>query len=201
MHKKNPDARNIKELSIESLEIAECNLLLSLKGVRPEDVNQQLFPEINPIAWIFGHCADQMDSFFGLWCQGKRILTDPQHTLFQFGAVKDKITANLPLPFGEIVHNYHRISDSSFSYLKGLTPEEFWQVPGDPSLHSNQESLLQLIQRASLHFMGHMGQILLIRRALGNPGLSFVSGIAKDRREKIMNTWKCWWEENKAKFL
>ncbi|MFQ6124548.1 MAG: DinB family protein [Candidatus Heimdallarchaeota archaeon] len=195
------DKRNIKDLSIDSLEIAECNLLMSIKGVTPENVNKQISPEINPIAWVIGHCADQMDSFFGLWCQGKRMLIEKQHALFRFGASKETIKEALPLSFGEIVHNYLRISDSSFSFLKGLSEGEFSKVPKDHPSHLNQESLLQLIQRTSLHFMGHMGQILIIRRALGNPGLSFVSGLKKEKREKIMKSWNIWWDENKAKFV
>ncbi|MFQ5820835.1 MAG: DinB family protein [Candidatus Heimdallarchaeota archaeon] len=195
------DMRNIKDLSIDSLEIAECNLLLSIKGIQPEDVNKQLFPEINAISWIIGHCADQLDSFFGLWCQGKRILTEQQHDLFRYGASKETVKEALPLSFGEIINNYLRISDACFSFLKGLSEDEFRNVPRDHPSHLNQESLFQLIQRASLHFMGHMGQILVIRRALGNPGLSFVSGLDKVQREKILNSWKNWWDENKAKFV
>ena len=195
------DLRNIKALAIDSLEIAECNLLMSIKGVRPEDVNKQIFLEINPIAWIIGHCADQMDSIFGWLCQGKGILNETQHALFRFGVAKEQIKERLPLPFGEIVHSYLRISDFCFRFLKELPVEEFRQVPVDSSLRPNRESLLELIQRVSLHYMGHMGQILVIRKALGNPGGGFVSGVDKEQRDKIVNNWKTWWEENKSKFV
>ena len=110
------DHRNIKELSIDALEIAECNLLMSIKGIRPEDVNKQIFPDINPIAWIFGHCADHMDSVFGVWCQGERILNEDYHTLFSYGAAKGTIKEELPIPFGKIVSNYLRISDKCFNF-------------------------------------------------------------------------------------
>ena len=48
--------------------------------------------------------------------------------------------------------------------------------------------------------MGHMGQIVLIRRSIGNPGFGFVAGMSKENREKRITQWKKWWEENKENF-
>ena len=79
------DRRNIKDLSIDCLEVAECNLLMSIKGVIPEDVNKQISAETNPISWIMGHCADQMDSLFGLWCRGRRIIEEKYRPFFGYG--------------------------------------------------------------------------------------------------------------------
>ncbi len=192
------DHRNIKDLSIDTLEIAECNLLMSIKGIYPEDVNKQIIPDVNPIAWIFGHCADHMDSVFGAWCQGERIFNEDFHTLFSYGAAKGTIKEELPLPFGKIVSNYLQISDKCFSYLKVQSIEKYQQVPGDPT--QRNESLMQVIQRVALHYMGHMGQIIAIRRALKNPGESFVTGMDQEPRKKYINDWKAWWEENKTRF-
>ncbi|MFW9975477.1 MAG: hypothetical protein ACFFDQ_09450, partial [Candidatus Thorarchaeota archaeon] len=63
-----------------------------------------------------------------------------------------------------------------------------------------EENLLQSIQRIAFHYMGHVGQIVLIRRALGNPGPTFVGGISSIGREKIREKWNAWWKENKETF-
>jgi hypothetical protein len=62
------------------------------------------------------------------------------------------------------------------------------------------ETLLQSIQRIALHFMGHVGQIVLIRRALGNPGPTFVGGVSLIGRDKIKQKWNTWWSDSKQDF-
>jgi len=195
-----PEKKSIKELAIETLAIAECNLLDALKSIRPEDVHQQIFPDINPIIWIFGHCAAHMDKVFGVWCQGTQVLMESQQAFYRFGAVKEEIKAGLPASFRELVDAYLSISNSCFHYLNQLSEDEFHNVPSNYPEEPENESHFQLIQRISLHYMGHMGQILTIRRALGNPGPSFVSGMFKEYREKQVTAWKEWWEANKVQF-
>lgn len=194
------DKRNIKELSITLLEIADCNLLLSTIGLEKEQVLKQIGEEVNHITWIFGHCASHMDYIFGELSQGKRLLTDEENEAYAYGVSKDKINEGLPNTFKDLIVRYLKIRKEAFDYLNKLPEEKFRKVPEADAGKKSKESLMQAIQRVSLHFMGHMGQIILLRRALGNPGFGFVAGMTKENREKRIDQWMKWWEESKEKF-
>ncbi|MCE7745650.1 MAG: DinB family protein [Candidatus Heimdallarchaeota archaeon] len=194
------DKRNIKELSITLLEIADCNLLLSTINLENEQVLKQIKDDVNPIGWIFGHCASHMDFICGELCQGYRKLSEKEGACYSFGVSKEEIEEGLPTSFKELIESYLEIRKDAFDYLNKLPEEKFRQVPEADAGKKSKESLMQAIQRVSLHFMGHMGQIVLLRRALGNPGFGFVAGMTKENREKRIDQWMKWWEENKEKF-
>lgn len=193
------DERNEKELSIELLEIAECNFLLSIIGLKPEQITQLIGNDVNHIGWIFGHCVSQMD-FYNELCQGTRRMSKKEMTHFAYGAAKDEAKKKLPTSFKEIVETYLKISENFFSHLRDLPQKKFRQVPIVDAGEQTKESIMRLIHRIALHYMGHMGQIVLIRRSIGNPGFGFVAGMSKENREKRIAQWKKWWEENKEDF-
>jgi hypothetical protein len=64
---------------------------------------------------------------------------------------------------------------------------------------NNTETLCELIQRISLHFLGHTGQIYLIKRELGKGGY-FVTGVKKKHRDASRIKWLNWWNANKDKY-
>ena len=194
------DERNEKELSIELLEIAECNLLLSIIGLEKEQVLKQIDEEVNPIGWIFGHCASHMDYIFGELCIGKRLLTEEESKYYAYGVSKDKVKEGLPTSFKDLIESYLKIREDAFNYLKKLPEEKYREVPEADTEKQAKESGMQAIQRVALHYMGHMGQIILIRRSIGNPGFGFVAGMSKENREKRIAQWMKWWEENKEDF-
>jgi len=101
------------------------------------------------------------------------------------------------MTFEELVDTYLDISTSGFSYLKQLDETHFGQV----IFPEIDETLEKSVQRLSLHFLGHVGQIVLIRRALGNPGSSFVGGVQLKRRKTMMEEWTSWWQTSKRKFI
>lgn len=194
------DKRNIKELSISLLEIADCNLLLSIINLEKEQVMKQIGEDVNYIAWIFGHCASHMDFICGELCQGYRKLSEEEGACYSFGVSKEELKEGLPTTFKELVESYLEIRKDAFDYLNKLPEEKFRLVPEADAGKKTKESLMQAIQRVALHYMGHMGQIVLIRRAIGNPGYGFVAGMNKENREKRIAQWTEWWEKNKEKF-
>ncbi|MHA1557672.1 MAG: DUF1572 family protein [Candidatus Heimdallarchaeota archaeon] len=196
MSTKAKDEMDLKELAISTLEIAEINFLMSFIEINPENIIEPIHPEINPIVWIIGHCISHMDWYLSLFT-GERILTENQSVYFAYGASKDKIKEKFPFSFREILDKYVQISGYFFKCLKNLPEEKFHQ---EISKENGEESLFQKIQRITLHYMGHTGQITIIRRALGDKSWGFVSGIKRDDREKYMKKWIKWWEENKMKF-
>ena len=194
------DKRDIKELSITLLEIADCNLLLSTIGLVEEQVLKQIGEEVNHITWIFGHCASHMDYIFGELCQGKRLLIEEENDAYAYGVSKEKINEGLPNTFKDLIEKYLKIRKEAFDYLNKLPEEKYREVPEADAGKQAKESVMQAIQRVALHYMGHMGQIILIRRSIGNPGFGFVAGMSKENREKRIDQWMKWWEENKEKF-
>lgn len=185
------------EMAIEAVEIAECNLLQSFKTITPDQVYSQIMPELNSIGWIFGHCAVHYHWIVDLTYQAKRTLSNEVCQYFRYGTTKDEILQNdPPIRFRDLVDGYLTISKSSFEYLRRIGEDVIYRdFAPEPD-----NSLLQTLHRMAFHFMGHMGQIVMIRRALGNPGASFVDGHTKSRRDTILKEWNEWWTANRNGF-
>jgi len=190
------DRRTLKEFSIDTLEIAFCNLLKSIQGIKPEEVFKQITPEINTVGSIIAHCAAHMNLVFIKKCQGKTILQ--KKIKFSFKSL-EKIS---PFSFKELVDSFLTVADSAFTYLEKLPEERFRYLPEKAvSKAKYQETVLELIQRLALHFMGHMGQIRVIRKEFGNPAKGFfVAGISKSSRKNLLSEWKTWWEKSSTTF-
>ncbi len=186
-----------KDIIIYSLEVAECNLLYSFKGLLPDQVYKQVNPDFNQIAWIFGHCAVHFHWVIDLVYQKKRTYSEEVCHYYRYGTTKDEILdKGAPLTFYDLVEKYLEISKSSFEYLKTVNDDFiFTEFPDDP-----KESLYQTLNTVALHYMGHMGQIVNIRRALGNPGPSFVDGRTESHRTLVLEEWNEWWAKERDEF-
>lgn len=191
------DKRNLKKTKIDLLRIAESNLLASIYGIKPEELLKQITPETNHICWIFGHCASQLDFIFAGLCQGKQFFSDEEREYYSYGVSKEKAKNPPPKSFMQVVNRYLEISEDAFNYLNKLPEEKFRETLEKDTGKNTKESLIQTIDRVALHFLGHMGQITLIRVALGNPMGGFVGGIVEKNREGLYERWNKWWKENK----
>lgn len=188
---------NAADMAIEAVEIAECNLLNSFLGIMPDQVYQQVLPEFNSIGWIFGHCAVHYHWVINLSYQAERVYSEDVCTYFRYGTTKEEILeVSPPISFHNLVDGYLKITESSIKYLRQAGEE----VIHDSFSAAPNESLLQSLHRMAFHFMGHMGQIVMIRRALNNPGPSFVDGVTRTQREKILKNWNEWWIQNRYSF-
>lgn len=187
----------MKESTIDLLRIAECNLLYSFKDIQLEEVNKRIKPEINSISWILGHCFSHFHMVLLTTCQEINLLTDDEIHFYRYGTTKQEIDdVGSPITFEELVDKYLEISTSGFSYLEQLIDADFREV----IFPEIEETLGRSIQRMSLHYLGHVGQIVLIRRDLGNPGSSFVGGAHPKRRKQMMDEWTSWWQMSKKEF-
>ena len=183
-----------KDIIISTLEIAEINFLMSLKGVNFDLVSKQFNNEINHLAWIVGHCVSHMDSYLSIYTE-KRRLSKVERDYHAYGASKEDIKI-YNFSFRELLDNFLQISEEFFKKLHALDEEQFFNKPFPDA----REKLYQFIQRITLHIMGHTGQIVLIRRLLGNPSWSFVVGVSSEDKDKLKQEWLEWWEENKEKY-
>jgi hypothetical protein len=137
-----------------------------------------------------------MDFLHSLFTNSRKF-TKEQRKYFSFGVDKDVIKAGFPYSFKEIINCYLELSKSCFKILNEFPEEKFSTIISEKS---ETESLFQNIQRISLHYMGHTGQIVMIRRVLEGPNWSYVGGISKKLRVKHKESWLEWWEENKKDF-
>ena len=172
---------SIKELCIDLLDIANINFLANLQGIKPEDVDIRAHSEINSIKTIVKHCSRQMDRTIENYT-GQRVM-------------KDKIEYS----FKEIVDMYLQISQSFFNMLEEFADNDFYNNP-----KGTGEILYKRIERIALHYLGHTGQIVLIRKMLGRGiagAYGFVKAMSKSTRKKIRKEWTEWWEGNRENFV
>ncbi|MFX1441738.1 MAG: hypothetical protein ACFFFD_15970 [Promethearchaeota archaeon] len=189
--------KNVKSITIGLLAASECNLLMSVKGLDAAIIYRQVRPELNHIGWVFGHCAVHFDWVLSFMTNDARVFSEEVCHYFRSGTTKSEILAGgPPISFSDIMDRYLMVSESFFKALYEANETIFYDdFPGETG-----ENLFQTILRISLHFMGHAGQIVLIRQALANPGPSFVSGVTEQRRKQIMADWHDWWASAKEKF-
>lgn len=188
------DIHNTKNLLMSTLEIAEINFLQSFKGIKPEIVTKQISNDVNHIAWIIGHCASHMDLYLSIFNK-ERKLTDNQREYHAYGVSKDKIR-EFPFSFRDLIDSYLLISENFFKNLYSISEEDFYKIQHP----ENNEKLYEKMQRITLHFMGHAGQIVLLRRMFDDPYWSFIGGVSEESRKKLRKEWIEWWEENKSSF-
>lgn len=183
-----------KEVLISTLEIAEINFLQSIKEVKPDIVSKQFRDNVNHIAWIIGHCVSHMDLYLSVFTN-ERKLSNEQREYHAYAAPKKKIK-KFPFSFPKLIDDYLAISDDFFKKLHTLSEEDFYKI----RFPNEEERLIEMMQRITLHFMGHTGQIVLLRRILGDTPWSFVGGVSKKLRNKLRKEWIDWWEENKKNY-
>ena len=188
---------SLKKYAIESLEIAQWNVLKAIFRLQPEDFEEEIKPNFNPINWILGHLTIQMDYNFNYLCQGKRIVTEAFLQYYHPPRVEIEEITDFPLSIKELIDTFLEVSESSFNYLNNLPEEKFNELPEHNE--NNTETVSELLQRVSLHFLGHTGQIIWIKKHLGKGG-AFVMGVKKNQRDDSKVKWLKWWSENKEKY-
>ena len=187
---------SMKESTIDLLRIAECNLLYSFKDIKPDEVNTRIHPEFNTIGWILGHCFSHFHMVLCSTLQEINLLDDNVSHYFRYGTTKKEIERDgLSMTFEELIDKYLEISTSGFSHLEQLHDSDFTRM----IFPMSEETIERSIQRVSLHFLGHVGQIQSIKKELGKGGY-FVTGIKKKQRVDSREKWLKWWNENKETY-
>lgn len=202
-----PDDRYLagaKEVAVTCFEIALHNVLLSVRGLKPETASRQIAvqEEANSIRWIIAHLAQQLERHFLRWCQGTSVLADEAMRPYQFGASKAAVK-EAPMSFRNAAEYYLKVTDATLRYLRDLPPEDLRRVPEGKvgSGRANPHTILELVERNTLHLLGHAGQIFMIRRLLGDYGSgTFVMGMTPEERDKGRQEWDAWWAEHKGSY-
>ncbi|MHA2080489.1 MAG: DinB family protein, partial [Candidatus Thorarchaeota archaeon] len=157
-----------KDYAIDTFELAQWNVLRAIMRLKPKDLEYQITPNINPIRWILGHLTWHMDHIFNRQCRGTSQLTKEEREYFTSGA-QGVVEREFPFSLMHLIETFLDVSESSFQYLREL-PDEKLNEPPAKSETKDAETIYELLQRVSLHFLGHTGQIYLIKKELGKGG-------------------------------
>ncbi|MHA2065173.1 MAG: DinB family protein [Candidatus Thorarchaeota archaeon] len=188
---------SLKEFAIETFDIAEWNVIRAIMRLKPADFEYQITPRINPTRWIIGHLAWHMDYIFNYLCQGAYKLKQEIRDYFTTGTeVLGK--REFPLSIKDLINAFLEVSRTSFEYLYNLPADKFNELP-EKNDKRNTETVSELLQRISLHFLGHTGQIYLVKKELDKGGY-FVTGVKKKQRADSRLKWQKWWNENKESY-
>ena len=125
-------------------------------------------------------------------------IIDEQVTKWKIMSAEREKEKSFPLTYMELIEIFLEFSSISLNYLYNLPEEKFTELP-EHNDESNTETVSELIQRISLHFLGHIGQIYLVKRELGKGGY-FVTGVKKKNRDASRKKWLNWWNENKGNY-
>ncbi|MHA1243098.1 MAG: DinB family protein [Candidatus Heimdallarchaeota archaeon] len=189
---------NLKLFAIETMEIAEWNVIRTLLRLKPEHLDYQITTNLNPIKWIIGHLANQVDFKFNYLCQGKRKATKEFSDYFKTGAKGVTEEKEFPLSKKEVIEIFLEYTSDMFDFLEKLPEDKFTELP-EFNIEGNTETITEIIQRVALHFLGHTGQIQWIKKELGKGGY-FVTGVKKKQRDDSRIKWFTWWNKNKDSF-
>jgi hypothetical protein len=182
---------------ITLLRVAETNLLYCFKDMKPDEVHKRVHEELNSVSWILGHCFGHFHLVLCDTCMKSKMLSKDMLHYFRYGTTKEEIdSTKFSCTFEELVDEYLKMSETGFDYLKSLKDEDYQQL----LFPKVDETLEKALQKMALHYLGHVGQIVLIRKHLGNPGYSFVGGFHMKELRWMRNGWNSWWEATKQDF-
>ncbi|MHA2232987.1 MAG: hypothetical protein ACXAB4_10885 [Candidatus Hodarchaeales archaeon] len=181
---------NLKTFAIETFEIAEWNVLKAIFRLKASDFEKQITPKLNPVRFLIGHLTLQMDAIFNYLCGGKRKLSQDFRDYFTSG-IERETEGEFPVSYKELVNTFLEFSKAGIEYLHNLPEEKFNELP-EHNDERNTETVSELLQRMSLHFLGHTGQIYYVKREIGKGG-AFVVGVKKEAREASRAKWITWW--------
>jgi hypothetical protein len=187
----------LKTFAIETFEIAEWNVLKAIFRLKPKDLEKKITPNLNPIRWVVGHLIIQMDYIFNHLCLNERKINESFREYFAMGPDRAN-HREFPLSYMELIDTFIEFSNKGLNYLIELPEEKFSELP-EHNKGKNSETVGELIQRMSLHFLGHTGQIYQTKRELGKGG-TFVMGVKKKNRHDSRAKWLVWWNANKTKY-
>ncbi|MHA2171097.1 MAG: hypothetical protein ACXAB7_14480 [Candidatus Kariarchaeaceae archaeon] len=186
----NSDRPNsLKDGLIDTFDIVETNFLLSFKGIQPVNLLKKPQPNVNTIFYIIVHCCFHMDGIVRS-VDGKSML-DP--TLLAY--VKNEIQEP-PISFNIVINSYLKISSRFKEILHDIPAENYLNRETGES----REEIYRWLQRITLHYMGHTGQISTLKRILEDDAHYFMQGVTDDSRKKIREEWDEWWNANQQNY-
>ena len=146
------------------LEVLRLNTALfekGLSGLEPADAERRVVLGSNPIIWIAGHLAWAR---FGMSSMLGEPLPSPWGSVFAKGAKPDE-SPTLPSP-EDVLSRWREVSRQLDERLSKATPEQLGAAAPRP-FPIGDKSVLGALTFLTYHEGYHLGQMAMIRKALG----------------------------------
>ena len=179
------NSSGLKSVLIDTFELVETNFLLSFKGIKPENLLVKAQSNVNNIFTIIVHCCFHMDGIVKS-IDGKRMMDT---SLVPY--LKNEIEAP-PLSFKEVMNSYLKMSTRFKAILEEIPHDKYPELETPES----REEIYKWLQRITLHYMGHTGQISTLKRIIEDDAHYFMQGVSDDDRKRIRGDWINWWNAN-----
>ena len=134
-----------------------------LKGVSPDDSIRRLIP-MNSISWIVGHLANQEQTYWVSFAQGKIVVP----------GLADLVGSGKPAstpPLDQMWAAWQSITSAADTYLETLTTATLTTYFVDKDNKPRRESIGTMLLRNIYHYWYHTGEAHAIRDMLGHNSL------------------------------
>lgn len=183
------NSSGLKNVLIDTFDLVETNFLLSFKGIKPENLLVRAHSNVNSIFMIIVHCCFHMDGIVKS-IDGKRMMNT---SLVPF--LKNEMEVP-PLSFKEVMNSYLRMTARFKEILEEIPSNKYLELETPES----REEIYKWLQRITLHFMGHTGQISTLKRIIEDDAHYFMQGVTNKSRNVIRSEWLNWWNENQDSY-
>ena len=132
----------------------------------PEEWTHQVVPDTNHALWFAGHMAVADNSFIGQIAPNRTVKLDHWERHFGMGSKPTNDPDDYP-PVAEVLDVMRERREVLCELLRGRTDAELNEPPvtGATELWPDAGSIFEL---ATWHETLHLGQVTIVRRALGN---------------------------------
>lgn len=163
-------ARTVRDHAMPSMALMRWLTTRLIENLTPAQWMHQVSPGSNHVMFNVGHIA-MVDANF-LTAAGKTSRAVPQsyEVLFNAGCQPSDKAADYPDP-AEVIDVLQRVREELVAHLNGLSGERLLGPTADPRLTDICPTIAHLPAFIASHEATHSGQIMLIRRALGLPGV------------------------------
>ena len=141
-----------------------------IENLTPDQWMRQVSPGANHIMFNVGHIAYCDAGFLAAAGGATDAVPTSYKALFDQGCLPSERAADYPEP-AELLGVLQRAREDLTSHLAGLSGARLLDAPADERLADVSPMIAQLPGFITLHEGTHAGQILLIRRSLGLPGV------------------------------
>lgn len=163
-------ARAACDAGMHSMGTTRWLMMRAIENLAPAHWMHQVAPGTNHIMFNVGHIAQSELGLLQMAGGSSRAVPASYKALFDQGCRPSADASGYPDP-AEVVDVLQRVRTDLVAHLRALPGERLLEAPALDILVQVAPTLAHLPGFIALHEGTHAGQVLLIRRALGLPGV------------------------------
>ena len=163
-------ARIVRDHALPTMALMRWLTMRAIENLTPAQWMHQVSPGSNHVMFNIGHIAMVDANFLAAMGTTSRALPQSYEVLFSAGCQPSDKAADYPDP-AEVTGVLQGVREELLARLNGLSGEALLGPAADPRLTDICPTLAHLPGFIAAHEATHTGQVLLIRRSLGLPGV------------------------------